>query len=414
MSAWPVSVAWRYTRNAGSTKKSGMLSFLSAISMAGLVVGISLLVLVLSVMNGFERELKDRILGFLPQASVFEVGGIENWQEKVAEVEGLEGVKAVAPFVRVQALLSSRGEVEPALIFGVDLERELQLSRLSDFASEEALEALKPGSQSIVLGAALAKKLDAQPGSELMLVSPGKNAGRTAKISYLTMAAVLETHSELDESLVLAPVDALDGLRGASLTGRMDGLRLQFDDLNDAPWLAMRVANHLGPTWYQTNWQRTHGNLYHAIQMSKRMVALLMSLIVALAAFNVVSTLTLVVLEKQASIAILRTLGASSFDILKLFICQGLVIGLLGVALGLGLGLLMVLALEPVVTLLQQGLGLQFMHSDVYPLTELPVEVRLEDMVQVASVSMVLVLMATIYPAWQASRLQPADVLRYE
>ena len=408
---WPEAVAWRYTR---ASKKSGMLSFLSAISMAGLVVGISLLVVVLSVMNGFERELKERILGLVPEASVFRAGGVEDWSAIKSEVESIPGVKAAAPFVRVQALLSYRGKTEPALIYGIDLDSELTLSRLAEFASEQALEALQPGGQSLVVGAAIAKHLGVQLGAELMLIAPGEDGQSAAQLAYLTVAATINTGSELDESLVLASVDALEALRPAELNGRMDGLRLQFDDLNDAPWRAMAVVNELGPTWYQTNWQRTHGNLYHAIHMSKKMVGLLMSLIVALAAFNVVSTLTLVVLEKQASIAILRTLGASSTQILRIFVVQGLMIGLGGVLLGLAVGLMLVAVLEPALQLLQHVVGVQFLHSDVYPLTQIPAQVRLSDLLQVVSTAMILVFVATIYPAWRASRLQPAEVLRHE
>ncbi|WP_096085795.1 lipoprotein-releasing ABC transporter permease subunit [Agaribacterium haliotis] len=408
---WPVAIGWRYTR---ASRASGMLSFLSSISMAGLVLGVSLLVLVLSVMNGFERELRERILGLMPQASVFQVGGIDNWQAYADEVEAIDGVQHAAPFVRLQALLNFRGNTEAAMIYGVQLEREKKISRLADFASAEALAALEPGKNQVVLGKALAAKLHLNIGDELMLIVPGKSVRAAPKVAYLQLAATLDTGSELDQALALSAMDALDDLRSAELRGRVDGLRLQFAELDDAPWMATRVANQLGPTWYQSNWQRSHGNLYHAIQVSKKMVALLMSLIVALAAFNVISTLTLVVLEKQGSIAILRTLGASSSAILRIFIVQGLVIGLGGVLLGVLLGLLFVLGLDSFFQAVQSLFGVQFLHSDVYPLTELPVEVKIGDLLQVIAVAMSLVLAATIYPAWRASRLQPAAVLRYE
>jgi len=233
-------------------------------------------------------------------------------------------------------------------------------------------------------------------------------------IAYLEVAGVVTSNSELDQSLVIASLDGLDRLRPAHLKGKVDGLRLQFEDLNSAPWLSSKLAFELGRQYYQSNWQRTHGNLYHAIKMSKTMVTLLMSLIVALASFNVVSTLILVVTEKQGSIAILRTLGASSRDILRIFIVQGLLIGAGGVAIGLLLGVGFVQVLAPFVGWLESVFQVQFLHSDVYPLTDIPVEIRLADILRVTAVAMVLVFIATLFPAWKASKLQPADVLRYE
>jgi len=230
----------------------------------------------------------------------------------------------------------------------------------------------------------------------------------------MEIAGIIKSQSELDQTLIIARLDGIDAIRPSSLRGKVDGLRLQFEDLDQAPWLSNKLAFELGREYYQTNWQRTHGNLYHAIKMSKTMVALLMSLIVALATFNVVSTLILVVTEKQGSIAILRTLGAKSNDILRIFIVQGLLIGAGGVGLGILFGLLFVQLLGPFVTLLESVFQLQFLHSDVYPLTDIPVQVRFSDILTVTGIAMVLVFAATLFPAWKASKLQPADVLRYE
>ena len=411
MKAYSMAIGWRYTR---ATRKSGLLSFLSSISMAGLVLGVSLLVLVLSVMNGFERELKDRILGLMPQASLYQAGGLRDWQGLSARISGTPGLRASAPFIQVNGLLSYRQRTVPGLVYGVEMDRELALSNLAEFVDAAALEAMRSSQSKVLIGVDLAEKLGVEAGAEIMVLAPSDSGQSTAKIAYLEVAGFVQSRSELDQSLVLANLQGLESLRPASRRGTVDGLRLQFDEVNQAPRIASEIAGKLGRLYYQTNWQRTHGNLYHAIQMSKTMVGLLMSLIVALATFNVVSTLILVVIEKQSSIAILRTLGASSRDILDIFIVQGLVIGAGDVALGLLIGIGLTQVVEPFVHALESTFHLQFLHSDVYPLTDIPAEVLWADIFQVATTAMVLVFLATLFPAWKAARLQPAEVLRYE
>ena len=411
MRTYATVIGWRYTR---ASKKSGLLSFLSSISMAGLVVGVSLLVLVLSVMNGFERELRERILGLMPQASLFKAGGIDDWRSLSDEISSFEGLRASAPFIQVNGLLNYRQNTVPALIYGVDFDRELAISNLADFVDPKAINEVASSDNKILLGYDIAKKLQLEIGAQLMLLAPSASTKSSANVAYFEVAGLIRSRSELDQSLVLSNLSALATLRPDSLTNLVDGLRLEFEDLDDAPRLASELTLRLGRQYYQSNWQRTHGNLYHAIQMSKTMVGLLMSLIVALATFNVVSTLTLVVIEKQSSIAILRTLGASSADILKIFIVQGLVIGAGGVVLGLLLGLGLVYLIEPFVQSLESVFQVQFLHSDVYPLTDIPAEVRWRDVAQVTGIAMLLVFIATLFPAWKASKLHPAEVLRYE
>jgi len=404
-------IGMRYTQ-AG--RKSGLLSFLSGISMTGLVLGVSLLVVVLSVMNGFERELRERILGLMPQASLYRAGGVDDWRALSNQIQDYSGLEASAPFVQVSALITYRSETLPALMYGVDIESELRISNLSEFVKEEALNAMRADQNRILLGADIAAKLNVATGAEIMVLAPGKSQRSAPRVHYMEIAGIIKSQSELDQTLIIARLDGIDAIRPSSLRGKVDGLRLQFEDLDQAPWLSNKLAFELGREYYQTNWQRTHGNLYHAIKMSKTMVALLMSLIVALATFNVVSTLILVVTEKQGSIAILRTLGAKSNDILRIFIVQGLLIGAGGVGLGILFGLLFVQLLGPFVTLLESVFQLQFLHSDVYPLTDIPVQVRFSDILTVTGIAMVLVFAATLFPAWKASKLQPADVLRYE
>lgn len=406
-----VLIGLRYTR---ASRRGGMLSFLSTMSMAGLVLGVSLLVIVLSVMNGFERELRDRILGLMPQGSIYRAGGIEDWNELSAYLEQKDGVSAAAPFVEVHALLSYRNETAPALIYGIDVDREKRVSQIASFVSEAILKELADSGEKLLIGRGIAEKLNLSVGTKLMVVAPAPDSISEAKFSYFSVLGIIDTESELDQSLVVANWQSLASLRSKDRAQGVDGIRLKFDRLDEAPRLSRAISRNLGPIYYQSNWQRTHGNLYHAIQVSKRMVGLLMSLIVALAAFNVVSTLVLVVTEKQSSVAILRTLGASSGDIQKIFMTLGLLIGAGGLALGLVLGVGVVLVIEPMVRGVESLTGFQFLYSDVYPLTKIPAEIQPADLIMVTLVASVLIFLATILPARKAAKLQPADILRYE
>jgi lipoprotein-releasing system permease protein len=324
-------IAWRYTTGR---KKRGMLSFLSSISMAGLVLGIALLILVMSVMNGFEKELEDRILSLVPHAVVYEAGGLQDWQAlRMAVIDAGEVVEA-SPLIQLNGLVNRRKQASAALIYGIDIERERAISRLDDFLSQENIRNFEEKPNALILGAAIAEKLQLEVGDELSVVVPGRSASsRAPKIAFFELVGILETSTELDQTLVLISLDSARQLSKLP-PGAVDGLRLKYDNLFEAPTRSYQLVRALGPTFYSTNWRRVHGNLYHSIKMSKNMVALLVSLIIALAAFNVISTLILVVVEKESSIAILRTLGASSGTILRVFICQGLLIGLGGIVVG--------------------------------------------------------------------------------
>lgn len=408
---YSLDIGLRYTR---ASKKSGMLSFLSSVSMLGLVVGVALLIVVLSVMNGFERELRERILALMPQASLYKAGGVENWQALRTQILSEEGVKGAAPFVQINALFSNRGNTAPGLVYGVEYDAEMSISLIPRFVSPQALEQFASRPEALLVGSELAKKLTLEVGDELMVVAPGGSGRRSAEIAYMPVVGFIDSATELDQSLVLANIAGLLPLRAGHLQSKVDGLRVEFDDLDRAPTAIVKIANALGPSYYQNNWQRTHGNLYHAIRISKNMVGLLMSLIVALAAFNIVSTLILVVTEKRASIAILRTLGASSKDILAIFIAQGLVIGTGGVFIGVAVGCGLSLVLEPALQALESSTGFQFLQSDTYPLSQIPAQILLSDLISVVVIALLLVLIATILPAVKAMRLQPADELRYE
>lgn len=403
-------VGLRYT---GSRKKNQLVSFLSAVSMAGLIVGVALLITVLSVMNGFDRELRERILGLVPQAAIYNRYGIEDWPALLKQVESQPDVVAAAPFIQINALVSYKKATRPIMLYGMEVEYEKRVSLIDEFISADSQAWLKREQNTVVLGKGIADHLGVSLHSRVMMVAPSRLTHTKAPtIAYFTVIDIIESGTELDQLLVLTSLET--AARLASLEGKVDGVRLKVNDLFEAQSVAYQVLSTLGSGHYQTNWTHTHGNLHYAIQMSKNMVGLLMSLIVAIAAFNVVSTLIMVVTDKQGDIAILRTLGASNRVILLTFLAQGCLIGILGIVIGIVLGCGLCLGLQSIVQGLEALLRIQFLHSDVYPLTYLPTQIRLADILQVAGTAMVLVLLAAIYPAWKATKIAPAEALRYE
>ncbi len=405
----PVFIGLRYT---GAPRNNQFVSFFSGVSITGLVVGVGLLITVLSIMNGFDRELREKILALVPQAAVYERTGISDWQELQAWLEAQPRVEAAAPFVKLEGLVSYQGKSEPVVLFGIEPAEELRVSRLEEFLSPDIMARLQAEEDQLVLGEAIANRLGVKEGEQLMLVVPGERAGVAPHIGYFTLLKVLRTHTELDNSLSITHLTT-----AARYTGqpeKVTGMRLKVEDLFSARDIVWNALTQLGRNYYGTSWLNTHGNLYQAIHMSKKLVALLMSLIVAIAAFNVVSTLVMVVVEKQGDIAILRTFGASTGDIMAIFVVQGSVIGLIGTLLGVVFGLLLTLIVQPLVRFFEMLFGVQFLKSDVYPLTYLPIEIAPDDIAQVAITALLMSFLATLYPAWRASRTRPADVLRYE
>ncbi len=405
----PVFIGLRYT---GASHDSKLLSFFSGVSVFGLVLGVGLLVAVLSIMNGFEREVREEILGLVPQGAIYQREGLDHWQELQATLERNERIVAAAPFVKLQGLVSSRGVAEPVVLYGVAPKQELRVSRISKFLPESTLMQLNQKEPQMILGGTIADRLKLQEGDQVMLIVPSANANSTPKVQYFKLLKILHTQTELDSSLAITHLS-----NAAALTlekEQVTGIRLKVSDLFAARDIVWEEVVNLGYGYYGTSWMNTHGNLYQSIQMSKKLVAILMSLIVAIATFNVVSTLVMVVVEKQGDIAILRTMGSSTGDIMLIFIVQGSMIGIIGTGLGLLFGVGLALVVESGVRFFEQAFGLQFLKSDVYPITYLPTEISLSDIVQVGLTALVMSFLATLYPAWKAGRSQPADILRYE
>lgn len=410
MSNFPLYIGFRYTK---ARQKNQLVSFLSGISTTGLVVGVSLLIAVLSIMNGFERELREKILGLVPQAAIYQRGGMEDWADHMSSIEEHGNVVAVAPFVQLSGLSRFQKKTSPILLYGVDPKIEKRVSLIEDYVGDPLILSKLDGVNNIILGKGLADTLGASLNDKIMVLVPNKGQSvKGPQVKYLTIVGLINSETQLDTSLALMSLDNASAL--SEHPGKVSGLRLKIDDIFDAPHTVYDNLIRLGPGYYGSNWTRTHGNLYHAIQMSKSLIGLLMLLIVAIAVFNVVSTLVMVVIDKKGDIAILRTLGASTGEIMKIFMVQGCTIGVVGTSLGVVFGILLALGAESILQCVEGVLGMQFLKSDVYPLTYLPADIRMTDILQVSLTALVLSFVATLYPAWRASKVEPAEALRHE
>jgi lipoprotein-releasing system permease protein len=396
-----------------SRRHSQLVSFISSLSTIGLIIGVALLVLVLSIMNGFDRELRERILGIMPHATLYHRDGVLDPAPLVEQIRRHPHVAGAAPFVQLQGLVSFQKRVAPVNVFGIDPVQELELSALKNYLPAATFDELTRNPTGMVLGKGIADKLRLAEGDKVTLIIPARgDASATPGISMVEIIGVLESGTEIDQQLALMGLAHASAL--SSMPGRVTGIRLQLNDLFAAPWVVNAVLNDLPSGYYGSNWTRTQGNLYEAIQMSKRLVKLLLFLIIAIAAFNLVSTLIMVVVDKQGDIAILRTLGASTGEIIGIFMVQGGLIGVIGTSLGVMLGVGLSLCVTDFVQWLERFAGIQFLQSDVYPISYLPSDLQWGDVGQIAATALIISFFASLYPAWRASRVQPADALRYE
>lgn len=399
------------TRYGISRGHSHLVSFISRLSTAGLVIGVALLILVMSIMNGFDKELRENILGVMPQAMVYHRHAIEHPEQLIADLKQHPRVVAASPFVQLQGLLSHQKRVAPVNIFGIDAAKEKTTSKLPEFLPEGTLEKLAMSEAGIVIGRGVAEKLNVTETDSISLIIPleGNSAPR---IKVVTVLAILNTHTDVDNALALMDINTAAELLG--YPGKISGVRLKVDDLFAAQEVVRDIMQTLSPDYNGSSWMRTHGGVYQSIQMSKNMVSMLLFLIIAIAAFNLVSTLIMVVVDKQGDIAILRTMGASTAEIMAIFMVQGGLIGLIGTSIGLVLGVTLSYFVTPLVQWIEKVFGVQFLPSDVYPTTYLPSEIVAGDIVQVVFTALLISFFVSLYPAWRASKIQPADALRYE
>ena len=410
-----VFIGTRYTR---AKRRNHFVSFISLTSMIGLALGVVVMIVVLSVMNGFDHEMRTRVLGMVPHATIEAARPIDDWQALAAKVKQNPQVEAVAPFTQMQGLLTNNGKVQKMLLNGIDPAQERKVSIIDAFIKQGSLDDLRPGEFGILLGDKAATKLEVKLGDKVTFVAPEVTVtpgGMFPRMKRFTVIGVFHVGAgELDGYVGLTNQQDLSLLHRWK-PEQVQGLRLKFTDLFKAPRTSYEIAQHLGDgDYYSRDWTRTHGNLYQAIGMEKSMIGLLLLLIVAVAAFNIISTLVMVVNDKRGDIAILRTLGSTPRQIMAIFMVQGTVIGVVGTLIGAVLGILAALNVSAGVALLERLIGHKFLNADVYFIDYLPSQLQSDDVLMVCGAALVLSFLATLYPAWRAARTQPAEALRYE
>lgn len=411
---WEWRVGTRYLRSA---HRRGFVSFVTGISVIGLMLGVAVLIVVLSVMNGFERELRMRILAVTSHATLSGLEGtLEDWSAARAVALATPGVTHAVPYVEAQAMITAGQRVLGTRVRGIEPALEREATGLGDRVQGARLEDLQPGRWQVILGARLAEELDVRRGDTVVLMAPEGSATPEGVVPRMRRLSVIGTFDsgmyEYDRGLVL--MHRADAARLYRLGEAVSGLRLALVDPLRAPETVRELALALGGGFYVSDWTRDHANFFQSIELTKGLLFVILLVIVAVAAFNIVSTLVMIVKEKQGDIALLRTLGASPQGILATFVLQGTLIGLAGTAAGTGLGIVLAWNVERIVHGLEALLGIRFLDAQVYFMSDLPARVMWQDVLQVSGVAFVLCALATIYPAWRAARTLPSEALRHD
>ena len=413
-------VGLRYTR---AKRRNHFISFISMTSMVGIALGVAALIVVLSVMNGFQKELRTRILGV---ASHLEITSMSNtlgdWQSLANFTAKQPHVLATAPYISAQAMLSFDRGVQGAIVRGVLPDLEDEVADLGRQMKVGRLDALQPGEFGIVLGADLAQNLGAQVGDKVVVMAPQGQftpTGVVPRLKQFTLVGIFQVGMyEYDAGLALIHLE--DAAKLYRMENKVSGLRLKLDELFDAPEISYQLQDALSATkeldesFYVTDWTQQHANFFKAVQMEKRVMFIILALIVAVAAFNIVSTLVMAVTDKRADIAIMRTFGASPSSIMWIFMIQGALIGVIGTVVGALFGILVALNIDTIVPFIEQVFHVQFLAKDVYYISDLPSQLIWSDVITIVLLSFVLSLLATIYPSLRASKINPAEALRYE
>lgn len=407
-------IGLRYTR---AKRRNHFISFISFVSIFGIFLGVAVLITVLSVMNGFGKELRDNILGVVSHITISQPGSqLKDWQSVVKRVEQYPEVTGSAPYVLGQGMLVKKGAVRGVMVRGIVPEREQLVSNLHKSMSDGKLSSLKPGEYGIIIGSGLTWKLDLEVGSYVSLIIPqalSTPAGIMPRFRRFKVVGVFDAGMwEYDSGLAL--VHMKDAATLYRIPSGASGLRLKLNDLYRAPELAIRMQSELGFEYRTSDWTRERANLFRAIKNEKRIMLLIMFLVVVVAAFNIVSTLVMVVTDKQSDIAIMRTLGLPPSSIMKVFMVQGTIIGVFGTLMGVIGGLLLSFNISEVITFIETVFNFSVLPADIYQISKLKADVIPADVITVASGSFFISLFATLYPAWRASRVQPAKALRYE
>ncbi len=420
---WPyeLQIGWRYTRAGRAGRRNGFISFISGVSMLGIALGVAALIVVLSVMNGFRKEVQDRMLSVISHVELSSSDGaaLPDWRSTAAQIRGVPGaagqVIGAAPFIATQALIARGDELRGAIVRGISPNDEATVTDIAAQLKNTTFAKLVPGEWGVVLGIELARSLGVREGDKVTAMAPGGQvtpAGVVPRLKKLTVVGTFDSgHYEYDSTLAL--IDIEDAARLFRTEGPT-GVQLRLKDLNQAREVAAQLASALGPTVRVTDWTRTNRNWFSAVQLEKRMMFIILTLIVAVAAFNLVSTLVMTVTDKRADIAILRTLGASPRSVMAVFMVQGALSGVIGTLGGVAFGLLIAFNVGSLVGALESLLRVSFLPPSIYLISRMPSEPQSGDIVPIIVISLLLAFVATIYPSWRASRVQPAEALRYE
>ena len=411
---WELCVGLRYTR---AKRRNHFISFISLTSMIGIALGATALITVISVMNGFERELRERILGVASHATISGYDrALEDWESLVGAAEVHPEVVGVAPFVESQGMLTRAGQVRGVLIRGISPSREPAVSEIGGYLVEGELESLAPGRFNVLIGRDLALRLGAGVGTRVTLVAPQARitpAGVLPRMRRFTVSGLFEAgHAQYDTSLAVVHIE--DAQRVFRLGRGVSGLRVKLADMFDAPRVSRELARSFEGRYWLRDWTQYHANFFRALKIERTVMFVILTLIVAVAAFNLVSTLVMVVTDKESDIAILRTLGAGQSSILAVFVVQGTLIGIAGTIAGVAGGVALATHVETLVPAIEGFFDVKFLSPDIYYISAVPSEMRWRDVAAVGGVAFVMCVLATIYPAWKASRVQPVEALRHE
>lgn len=415
--ALPLLIGFRYTR---AKQRNSFISFVSLFAFLGMALGVFALIVVLSVMNGFDAELRERILRAVPHGYITQSGGLAEWPKWAEQVRSYPYVKGVAPFIAGQALLSANGLVRPAELQAIDIKAEPGVSKIHEHIIAGSLEPMAPGEFGMVLGSIAARNMELAIGDKVLVTLPQISvtpAGAFPRTKRFTLVGIFEVGAQVDQSLALINLE--DGQKLFKKAAKVDGLRLEFNSIYEAPaylnqlTAALKTAANADAEFVARDWSQTQGSLFQAVKMEKTVVSVMLAIIIFVAAFNIVTSLVMMVGEKRSDIAVLRTMGMSAGNIVSIFMVQGIVIGVMGILIGSLCGIGAALTISQLIEGIEAVLGIQIFDPEVYFVSYFPSVWQWQDTLKVVTGAAITCVIASIYPAWRAAQIAPAEALRY-